>query len=236
MSEKNNKTVTLITGTRKGVGKYLVEHFVKQGHLVVGCSRESPNWKLANYTHFIADVSDEKQVRPIFSHINSKLGRLDNLINNAGITSMNHSLLTPIATVRKVIDTNIIGTFLFCQEAGRLMQRHGKGRIVNFSTVAVPIKLAGEAMYTASKSAVEMLTRILAKEYSDFGVTVNALGPSLIQTELISAISEDKLQALLANLTLKRFSTFEDFSNLIDFFLKEESNSITGQVVYLGGI
>ena len=158
--------VTLITGTRKGIGKYLVEHYVNLGHKVVGCSRSAPDWEMDGYKHYLADVSDEKAVINIFSSIRKDYGKLDNLINNAGIASMNHAILTPISSVHNVLNTNFVGTFLFCREAAKLMQKNKYGRIVNFSTVAVPLNLAGEAIYAASKAAIVSLTKTLASEFS----------------------------------------------------------------------
>ena len=145
--------VTLITGTRKGIGRYLAEYYVNRAHSVIGCSRSPIDWELANYDHHIADVSDETAVKRIFLDIRKKFGRLDNLINNAGIASMNHVLLTPLSSVHKVLDTNVVGTFLFCREAAKLMQRRRYGRIVIFVSVATPLKLEGEALYAASKAA-----------------------------------------------------------------------------------
>ena len=156
--------VTLITGTRKGIGKYLAEHYVRQGHQVIGCSRAAPDWTLKNYRHFAADVTDEKAVRSMFSAIRKDYGRLDHLINNAGIASMNHCLVTPVSTVQSILATNVVGTFLFCREAAKLMERAHWGRIVNFTTVATPLKLEGEAIYAASKAAVHSLTEVLARE------------------------------------------------------------------------
>ena len=148
--------ITLITGTRKGIGKYLVEHYIKRGHIVVGCSREVPDWTIQGYKHYEADVSDEKAVLQIFSGIRKEYGRLDNLINNAGIASMNHTILTPLSSVHSVLNTNVVGTFLFCREAAKLMQKNKYGRIVNFATVATPLKLEGEALYAASKAAMQI--------------------------------------------------------------------------------
>src|SRR6266513_1948298 len=144
--------VVLITGTRKGIGRALVEHYAGSGCHVVGCSRSPFEGEVPNYRHYCLDVADESAVKRMFSEIRKQEGRLDVLINNAGIASMNHSLLTPIATVSKIIQTNFMGTFLLCREAARLMQPHRYGRIVNFATVAVPLKLEGEAVYAASKA------------------------------------------------------------------------------------
>ena len=132
--------VTLITGTRKGIGKFLAEHYVRKGHEVIGCSRAKPEWALEHYRHFETDVADEKAVRAMFSAVRKDYGRLDHLINNAGIASMNHSLLTPVATVQSILSTNVVGTFLFCREAAKLMQPRRWGRIINFTTVATPLK------------------------------------------------------------------------------------------------
>src|SRR4030095_5618773 len=177
--------VALITGTRKGIGRALVEHYTRRGCHVVGCSRSPVEGNLPHYPHGCLDVADESAVKRMFSEIRKQEGRLDVLIKNAGVASMNHSLLTPIATVNKIMETNVAGPFLFCREAARLMQLHRYGRIVNFGTVAVPLKLEGEAIYAASKAAVICLTQILAREFADFGVTVNAIGPTPMQTALI---------------------------------------------------
>jgi 3-oxoacyl-[acyl-carrier protein] reductase len=158
------------------------------------------------------------------------------LINNAGIASMNHSLLTPLSTVQKVLNTNVVGTFLFCREAAKLMKHHDYGRIVNFTTVAVPLKLEGEAIYVASKAAVQALSEVLARELAEFGITVNGIGPVPIPTDLIRTVPQEKLDRILARQAIRRFGTFDDVANVIDFFLKRESGFITGQNLFLGGV
>lgn len=228
--------VVLITGTRKGLGRYLAEQFVQRGYHVVGCSRQPPTETLSNYEHHCLDVSDEKAVKELFFALKKTHGRLDVLINNAGIASMNHSMLTPIDTVRKIFETNVIGTFLFCQEAARLMMLKRSGRIVNFSTVAAPLKLEGESAYAASKAAVSNLTQVLAREFAPYGITVNAIGPTPIRTDLIRGVPEDKLDDLLQRQAIKRFGSPADVYNVIDFFVRPESEFITGQIIYLGGV
>jgi len=228
--------VTLITGTRKGIGRYLAEHYVRQGHRVIGCSRGPIDWAVEGYDHYVADVVDEVAVKAIFSNIRKEYGRLDHLINNAGIAAMNHCLLTPLAVVHNVLNTNLVGTFLFCREAARLMEPRRYGRIINFATVAVPLKLAGEAIYAASKAAVITLTEVLARELAAFGITVNAVGPTPVETDLIRSVPNDKIDRLLAQQAIPRLGTFEDIANVIDFYVRPESAFITGQCLYLGGV
>jgi 3-oxoacyl-[acyl-carrier protein] reductase len=172
----------------------------------------------------------------LFSTIRKTYGRLDHLINNAGVASMNHSLLTPISMVHNVLNTNVVGTFLFSREAAKLMRNKGYGRIVNFTTVAVPLKLAGEAAYVASKAAVLSLTEVLAREFAEFGITVNAVGPVPVETDLIRSVPKDKIDRLLARQAIPRLGAFEDVANVIDFYLRKESGFVTGQNLYLGGV
>ena len=236
MSER----IILITGTRKGIGEVLAKYYLSLGDIVIGCSRSVPDWydekSFPSYTHFIADVSSEEDAGKIFSFIRKKYGHLDILINNAGTASMNHTLLTPMTTVQKVIDTNLVGTFLFCREGAKLMRKSQHGRIINFSTAAVALKLPGEAIYTATKAAIVSLTEVLAREFSDYKITVNALGPVLLKTDLIRGVPQEKLDKVVASQAIHRYATYEDIENVIDFFIRPESDFITGQVLYLGGL
>lgn len=226
----------IITGTSKGIGKYLAEYYVKKGYNVAGCSRGQIDFEMENYQHFYLDISDEPAAKKMFREIRKKYGRLDFLINNAGIASMNHVLLTSLSTVHKILDTNVVGTFIFCREASKLMKKHQFGRIINFATVATPLKLEGEALYASSKAAVSSLTEILARELSDFGITVNAVGPTPVKTDLIRSVPQEKIDALISRQAIRRYGQFADITNVIDFFIKPESNFITGQIIYLGGI
>jgi 3-oxoacyl-[acyl-carrier protein] reductase len=227
--------VMLITGTRKGIGRFLAEYYIKKGYSVEGCSRTEPDWHLPNYFHHLIDISDETQVKQMFFEIQKRQNRLDFVINNAGIASMNHILLTPAATVDKILATNLKGTFLICRESAKRMKKRRQGRIVNLTTVAVPLNLEGEAIYAASKSAVESLTRIIARELAEFGITCNAVGPSPIETDLIQGIGREKIEKIIQRLSIKRMGRFDDIANVIDFFIKPESEYITGQIIYLGG-
>lgn len=227
--------VTVVTGARKGIGRHLAQHYVARGHRVIGCSRQEADFSLDGYEHMLVDVSDESAIGEMFSTIRKKYDTLDNLINNAGIASMNHCMLTPLDTAQRIVQTNLIGTFLLSREAAKLMRRSG-GRIVNFTTVARPLKLDGEAIYAASKAAVESLTQIMARELANYGITVNAVGPTPVDTDLTRAVPKQKLDALLARQAIPRFGTFEDVANVVDFFLSPGSGFITGQTLFLGGI
>lgn len=232
----SQQAVMVITGTRKGIGRYLAEYYLEKGYVIYGCSREPADFSHPGYRHYCLDVADEPKVRRLFAELLKNEGRLDILINNAGIASMNHAILTPVETVRKILSTNVIGSFLFAREAAKVMMKRKTGRIINFATVATPMKLAGEAIYASSKAAIVTLTQILAREFADYNITVNAVGPTPVATDLIRSVPQDKMDALLRQQAIHRFGEFPDISNVIDFFIRPESDFVTGQVLYLGGV
>lgn len=236
MAEPIDRRVIAITGTRKGIGLFLAETFLARGWAVVGCARGAGGPDHPAYTHFELDVADERAVARMMRSVARSHGRLDALINNAGIASMNHALLTPGSTVQRIFATNVFGSFYFCREAAKLMGRRKHGRIVNFATVATPLKLEGEAVYAASKAAVVSLTEVLARELAPFGITVNAVGPTPVPTDLVGSVPEEKMRALIARQAIPRYGTMEDVLNVCDFFLLDGSDFVTGQTIYLGGV
>jgi 3-oxoacyl-[acyl-carrier protein] reductase len=226
----------LITGATRGIGLMLAEHYLEQGDEVIGIGRTPADLSHPNYTHRCVDVANSDEVDELFRELSQRVRTIDVLINNAGIASMNALALTPMETARRVVDTNLLGPFSFTRAAVRLMRGSGSARIVNFTSVAVPLNLEGEAIYAASKSAVETLTRIAARELAPFGITCNAVGPSPIQTGLIAGVPQQKLQALIDAQAIPRWAVYADVVNVVDFFLKPESSMVTGQVIYLGGV
>lgn len=226
----------IITGSRKGIGRFMAEYYLEKGYRVIGCSRGESDLEHPNYDYHQLDVSDETSVKKMVLAVQKKYGKIDYLINNAGIASMNHSFLTPLHIVEKIFKTNVFGTFLFCREAGKIMSKKKFGRIVNLTTFAVPFKLEGEALYAASKAAVTVMAEALAREYAEFGITVNAVAPPAVQTDLIKNVQMEKLEKLLQRQAIHRFGHAKDVCNTIDFFLKDESSMVTGQTVYLGGV
>ena len=228
--------VILITGTRKGIGKDLAEYYLNLGLKVVGCSRGLGTIENDNYRHFELNVSDEKAVVKMVRATKKEFGRIDILLNNAGIASMNHFLTTSFSTVQNIFNTNFLGTFIFSREVSKVMMKQKYGRIVNYTTVASALRLEGEAIYAASKGAVENFTQTISKEVAPYNITVNAIGPTPVETDLIKAVPKDKIQDLLEKQAIKRFGTVEDIKNVIDFFIDDKSDFITGQVIYLGGV
>ena len=232
-----NPGVMIVTGARKGLGRALAEHYLAQGWIVAGCSRQPSDLVHPAYTHTCLDVADEAAVVAMVRSTARAHGRIDALVNNAGAAAMNHLLLTPLSSLRTALDTNFVGTFLFLRETAKAMSRQPEGgRIVNFSSVAAPLNLEGEAAYAASKAAVESLTRTAARELASKGVTVNAVGPSPIDTDLTRAVPRDKMDALLGRQALKAKATPADVANVVDFLISPASAQITGQVIYLGGV
>lgn len=228
--------IIIVTGSRKGLGYSLCNYFLEQGDIVYGCSRRACDIQNKNYTHFCLDIAEEADVINMVRQIYRKHKRIDILINNAGVASMNHFLLTPYSTAQKLFNTNFMGTFLMCREVAKYMIKAKAGRIINYSTVAVPLNLEGELVYSASKAAIEQLTKVLAAEIGISGVTVNAIGPTPISTDLIKNVPSNKIEELIGKQSIKRLGTFEDVLNVINFYIAPDSSFITGQIIYLGGI
>lgn len=228
--------IIVITGTSRGIGLSLVKRYIDQGHTVIGCSRSENEYKNENYHHFKVDLSNEDEINKFAHSIKKQFGGIDVLINNAGIASMNHFMFTPLETAKKVMTTNFFAPFAMTRACIGLLKKSKTPRIINFSTVAVPFNLDGELAYVASKSAVESMTKILAKELAQFKITVNAIGPTPVKTFLTAKVPEDKIKALLDRQAIKRFGEFEDIGNVIDFYIQPTSEFITGQIIYLGGV
>ncbi len=158
------------------------------------------------------------------------------VINAAGIASMNLALGTPAATTARVISVNLLGTIYVSQTVGRFLVRRRGGRIINFSTIAVPLALSGEAVYVASKAGVEAFTRVLAREMADHGVTVNAISPGPIDTRLIAKVDDKKIQAIIDRQMIRRQGTVEDVWNAVEILLSDNASMITGQILSIGGV
>ena len=230
-----DKKIIVITGSRKGIGKYLSEYYLKSA-LVIGCSRKDSSIRQNNYIHYKVDVSDEIGVVNMIKDVVKRFKRVDILINNAGIAAMNHIMLTPMDAATDIIKTNLLGTFIFIREVSKVMARQKWGRVVNISTIAVPLSLEGESVYVASKAAVENITKIASRELAPFNITVNTIGIAPLMTDLIKTVPKEKIDKIISMMGIKRLAKYSDVSNVIDFYIKDESDYISGQNIYLGGI
>ncbi|MPM60783.1 3-oxoacyl-[acyl-carrier-protein] reductase FabG [bioreactor metagenome] len=233
---KYQRRKILLTGDSRGIGRELLIHFLEGGAEVIGLSRSEQDLEHPGYYHFRVDLSDIANTQVwLATQLKTNLFQnIDYLINNAGVASMNHSLLMPQETVERIFRINFESTCLFCRELGKTMVQRRQGRIVNFSSVAVPLVLAGEAAYAASKCAVETYSKVFAREVWKAGVTCNCVGPAPIATALTRGVPQEKLSDIENHLSLPRSAESADVINIVDFFLQDSSELISGQILYLG--
>lgn len=235
MADFTGQTV-LVTGASRGIGAHLVEHFRLLGAWVAACARSIEPAEDEQGWAAKLDVTDEAALRRWVRGAHARQGRIDVLVNNAGAAWMNHALLTPLSTLRKSMELNYLAAFAATREAVKLMRRRGYGRIVNLSTIAVPMLMEGELAYAASKAALECATRIMARELAPFGVTCNLVGPCPVDTDLIRGVPAEKMQALIESLPLRSMASLEDVAYAVEVFARAEARLLSGQVLYLGGV
>ncbi len=234
----SNRAVIFITGTSRGIGRHLAEYFSARDFQVVGCSRRAEDaWENPNYVHLQADIGSDTDILKAFEEIKRRFGRLDILVNNAAINpTLALAVMTSFQQASHAMNVNVLGTFLAAREGAKLMMRRKWGRIINMSSMAAKHEVAGEAIYTASKAAINSLTRVLAKEFYPLGITCNAVAPSAIDTELMAEIKPEALQEVLKRNAIPEKGRMEDISHTIEWLIRPESQAITGQIIYLGGV
>lgn len=232
-----NEKVILITGARKGIGKYLAEYYSDKRFHVIGCSRKPADYSLPNYKYYSCDVTKETQVKKMLRDIKKTSNHIDILVNNAGVNlTLQSTMLVSYQNALRTMEINLLGTFLMCREVTKMMMKNSFGRIINIGSMAVKHEVEGEAIYTASKAAIISFTRVLAKEIYSLGITCNVVSPSAIETDLMSGINENALNNVILRNAVKTKGKMEDVSNAVDWLIKAESAAITGQVIYLGGV
>ena len=222
----------LITGSSQGLGRALAERLLADGWTVHGFARGPQELTHAHFTAHAVDVADEAAVRSAVSTV-AAAGRIDLLVNNAGVASMNALLLTPGETAERLMRVNYLGTFHCLQAVGKVMVRQRAGRIINLTTVAVPLSLEGEAAYVASKAAVEALTQVAAKELASSGVVVTALGFGPVDTKLTRAVPKAALAKINAAIGRPEGTTM---AQAVDFLLAHSRSALAGKVEYLGHV
>ena len=228
--------MVIVTGARQGLGRAIAEHLLACGYLVVGCGRKPAEWEADGFLYTQTDVTIESEARALIRAARNHGDILYAVVNNAATASMNHSLLTPGASLTDMLESSVGGTFIVSREAARIMRKNERGRIVNISSVAVPLRLEGQAGYVAAKGGLERMSQVLAKEFAPFGITVNVIGATPIDTDMIRGVPKEKIAQLVDRLPIRRLGLRRDVTNALDFFLRPESDAVTGQVLYLGGV
>ncbi len=222
----------VVTGASRGLGRYCADMLHTQGYRVVGIGRKEVSD--AQFEMRVADVADPESVRSAL-HDMRRNAAVYALINAAGIASMNLVVTTPPATVRRIIETNLLGTIFCCQVLASAMIRRGEGRIINFSSLGVALALKGESVYVASKAGVEGFSRAFAREMAPHGVTVNSIAPGPIETALIDKVPREKIDLVVKQQIVQRQATPNDVWNMVSLLLSPESSMITGETLHVGG-
>lgn len=224
--------VAIITGSSRGLGLALAECLLAEGWTVHGFARGPQRLAHPHFHAHVVDVGEESSVQAAVAAVLAA-GRIDLLINNAGAASMNALLLTPAATAGALMRVNYLGAFHCLQAVGKAMVRQRSGLVVNLTTVAVPLSLAGEAAYVASKAAVEALTKVAATELKPQGIRVNAVGLGPVDTDLTRAVGADKLDALNQRIGRPQGTTLAE---AVAFIAEEwrTPSAVTGSIRYLG--
>ncbi|MCB9363399.1 MAG: SDR family oxidoreductase [Flavobacteriales bacterium] len=235
-----DKRVAIITGAAKGIGKAIAERMVKDSYIAILVDVDIESGtnlakELGNSAQFIScDISDIKAVENLFKSVIDKFGKVDAVVNNAGIIRDNVIWKMPEEDFDKVVDINLKGTWLMCKVAGTLMREQKSGRIVNITSRAW-LGNRGQSNYSASKAGVVGLTRVLALELGKYGVLVNAIAPGLINTPLTQKLPQDVQEKLIEAQPTKTMGKPEDIANAVAFLCNEQTQFITGQTIYVDG-
>ena len=236
--------IAVVTGAGRGIGRAVALAYAKMGADVVCVSRTEENsakvaaevegigrraWALA------VDVSDTAAVDAAAKGILESTSRVDILVNNAGVTRDNLLMRMSEEEWDTVIDTNLKGAFNFTKALTRPFIKQRSGRIINIASVIGLIGNAGQSNYAASKAALIGFTKSIAKELATRGITVNAIAPGFIETDMTAALSEKMREGILGNVPLERFGSPDDIAHAAVFLAMEPSGYITGQVLTVDG-
>ncbi|MCH2531448.1 MAG: 3-oxoacyl-[acyl-carrier-protein] reductase [Dehalococcoidia bacterium] len=235
----------LVTGASRGIGKAIAIRLATEG-VSVGVNYNASEQEAAKVVDEIqslggkaiilkGSVADSLEVQSLIQAAEDKLGGLDILVNNAGITKDNLIMRLPEEDWDQVIDTNLKGAFLCTKAALRSMVRQRSGRIINMSSVVAITGNAGQSNYTAAKAGLIGFTKTVAKEVASRGITVNAIAPGFIETQMVDAISSQLQEKILERIPLGYFGTPEDVAGVVAFLASEDARYVTGQVIGIDG-
>jgi 3-oxoacyl-[acyl-carrier protein] reductase len=237
--------VVLVTGASRGIGR-ATALMAAQNHAKVIVNYNNSEDKAAELVDMIreqgyeatmikADVSNEDEVKQMFKQIKKDYSRIDVLVNNAGVMINNLLMMTKLEEYEKVIDTNCKGIFLCTRQATKMMTKQKSGKIINMSSVVGVNGNHGQSIYSASKSFVIGFTKATAKELGRYGITVNAVAPGFIETDLTKDTNEKTKKELMSNITMGRFGTPEDIAKVVLFLSSELSDYVSGQIIGVDG-
>ncbi len=242
--ELNNKTA-LITGSTRGIGKAIAQYLAKAGARVIITGRDQGRAeevaKEIAQTYGVEtlgvamDMSEKDSITSAYERIESLFGGVDILVNNAGITKDKLFLRMSLEDWEEVLRVNLTGTFLITSLAVKGMLKKRWGRIVNISSVVGFTGNIGQVNYSSTKSALIGFTKSLAKELASRNITVNAVAPGFIETDMTSVLSDELKQAYLKNIPLGRFGKPEDVAGAVVFLCSDYASYITGEVLHVNG-
>lgn len=237
--------IALVTGASRGIGKAIACKLAREGAKVIinyngsqGKAEEVKSQIEAEGGQaevYQCDVSDYKACEAFIQTVIKEQGSLDILVNNAGITKDGLLMKMSEEDFDRVLDTNLKGTFNTVRFASRQMLKQKSGRIINMSSVVGVSGNAGQANYAASKAGVIGLTKAAARELASRGITVNAIAPGFIETDMTDVLSDKVKEASEAQIPLGHFGKPEDVANAVAFLASEEAAYITGQVLHVDG-
>ena len=230
--------IALVTGASSGIGRSIAQKLASAEFRVYAAARRVE--KMADLEKqgvfpIALDLTQEESIRVCVQTVLTREGHIDVLVNNAGITRDNLLLRMTEADFDAVLNANLKGAFLCCKEAARRMVRQRYGRIINLSSVVALRGNPGQANYAASKAGLIGLTKSLARELASRNVTVNAVAPGFIETDMTAALPEAVRTAMTGDIPLQRPGTPEDVANAVAFFAAEQSGYLTGQVLCADG-
>lgn len=237
--------VALVTGASRGIGRACATRLAECGY-DVAVNYVSNEAKAAEAAAEIerlgrraitvkADTADLKAVQAMFREVHKAFGRLDVLVNNAGVVDDAYLLMINEDSLSRSLDINIKGYFHCAQQAALKMMSKKQGQIINISSVSSVLAVEGQGVYSATKGAVNSMTATLAKELAPRGIRVNAVAPGFIETEMIDAIPADKKEEYLKAVPMRRFGTADDVANVVAALCSDAFSYMTGQVIVLDG-
>ncbi len=235
------KKIAIITGAANGIGKAISERLSEEGFFVILVDIDKTNGeqlfqKLGkeNSLYYFCEIRSEAALKLLFQDVLNEFGKVDVVVNNAGIIRDNMIWNMPSFDFDNVINVNLKAVWLLCREAAKIMKEQKSGRIVNIASRAW-LGNKGQSNYSASKAGVIGLTRVLALELGKYNVAVNAVAPGLIDTPLTQKLEKTILQNLIDAQPTKKMGKPEDIANAVAFLVSEKTNFITGQTLYVDG-